>query len=216
MDLLDQYKKAWENQPENDKKVSKMDIYRMTKLRSSSIIKWIFLIGIMEFVFWGILNWLISKTKYIDVYSELNMLTLLNYTYYINLAVVVVFLYLFYKNFTSINTSDNTKSLMVKIIQTRKTVKYYVYYNIIGGILLMIIFNIVILNTPNGVEMLMNSEELNITDPSKLVTMFLISQGILIIFMVGFLSLFYYLLYGILLKKLNKNYKYLAKLESEE
>ena len=167
----------------------------------------------MEFALWSVLNIMISKTKYLDIYEELNMLTLLNYTYYFNLVVVIVFLYLFYKNFTSINTTDNTKSLMSKIIKTRKTVKYYMYYNIIGGVLLMIIFNIIILNTPNGIEMLMPNEAGKFADNSDLVTAFLISQTIVILLMIGCLVLFYYLLYGILLRKLNKNYKDLAKLD---
>ncbi|CAL2076548.1 hypothetical protein [Tenacibaculum sp. 190524A05c] len=214
MDVLDKYKQAWDNQPEDDKKVSKVDIYRMTKLRSSSIVKWIFIIGLLEFVFLAILNILVSKTKYIDVYSELNMLTLLNYSYYVNILVVIVFLYLFYKNYISINTTDNTKSLMTKIIKTRKTVKYYVAYNIIGGILLMVIFNIIIFNTPNGIEMLMPEEAVNITDRSKLITMFIVSQTIVITITLAFLALFYYLLYGILLRKLKKNYKDLAKLDA--
>ncbi|CAL2083794.1 hypothetical protein [Tenacibaculum sp. 190524A05c] len=214
MDVLDKYKQAWDNQPEDDNKVSKVDIYRMTKLRSSSIVKWIFIIGLLEFVFLAILNILVSKTKYIDVYSELNMLTLLNYSYYVNILVVIVFLYLFYKNYISINTTDNTKSLMTKIIKTRKTVKYYVAYNIIGGILLMVIFNIIIFNTPNGIEMLMPEEAVNITDRSKLITMFIVSQTIVITITLAFLALFYYLLYGILLRKLKKNYKDLAKLDA--
>jgi magnesium-transporting ATPase (P-type) len=216
MDVLDKYKKAWENQPEDDKKVSKVDIYKMTKLRSSSIVKWIFIIGSMEFLLWVVLNIILSKTKYIDVYSELNMLTLLDYSYYINLFVVVIFLFLFYKNYTSINTSDNTRSLMAKIIKTRKTVKYYVFYNIVGGILILIVFNMVLMNTPNGMETVMKAEELGITDPSKLMTVFIVSQAIVIAIVLAFLLVFYYLLYGILLRKLNKNYKELAKLESEE
>ena len=213
MDVLDKYKKAWDNQPENDNKVSKVDIYRMTKLRSSSIVKWIFIIGLLEFVFLGIINLLISKTSYIDVYSKLNMLTLLNYSHYINLLVIVIFLYLFYKNYININTTDNTKNLMSKIIKTRKTVKYYVAYNIVGGIVLMIIFNIIIFNTPNGIEMLMPEEALRSTNRSKLVTMFIVSQTIVLAVTLAFLALFYYLLYGILLRKLKKNYKELAKLD---
>ncbi|CAM1340859.1 hypothetical protein [Tenacibaculum amylolyticum] len=214
MDVLDKYKKAWENQPEDEQKVSKVDIYRMTKLKSSSIIKWIFIIGILEFAFWGILNIMVSNTKYMDVYEDLNMLTLLNYTYYINLAVVVIFLYLFYKNYTSISTTDNTKSLMEKILKTRKTVKYYMYYNIIGGILLMIIFNILIINTPNGVETVLSTKKIGITDHSKLVSIYLISQAFVVGFMIAFLFVFYYLLYGILLRRLKKNYKELAKLDA--
>ncbi|MFY7672417.1 hypothetical protein ACOSP6_15155 [Tenacibaculum sp. MEBiC06402] len=213
MDLLDKYKKAWENQSEDEQKVSKVDIYRMTKLRSSSIVKWIFIIGLMEFLLWSVLNIMISKTKYLDIYEDLNMLTLLNYTYYFNLVVIIVFLYLFYKNYTSINTTDNTKSLMSKIIKTRKTVKYYMYYNIIGGVLLMIIFNLIIINTPNGIEIIMPNEAAKFSDKSELISVFLISQAIVILLMIGILVVFYYLLYGILLRKLNKNYKDLAKLD---
>lgn len=215
MDLLDKYKKAWKNQPENSQKVSQVDIYKMTKFRSSSIIKWIFLIGLIEFFFWGILNLIVSKTKYIDVYSELKMLNILNYCYWINFCIIFIFLYFFYQNYKAINTADNTKKLMEKIIKTRKTVKYYVLYNIVGGIFMMIIFNVFVFNTPNGIEMLMPEQAIEMTDRTGLVKMFIISQTIIIAITVIFLTLFYFLLYGLLLRKLNKNYKDLAKLDTE-
>ena len=50
MDLLDNYKKAWDNQPEDANKVSSIEIYKMAQSKSSSIVKWIFIIGILEFV----------------------------------------------------------------------------------------------------------------------------------------------------------------------
>ena len=206
MDLLDKYKKAWENQPEDDQKVSKVDIYRMTKLRSSSIVKWIFIIGLMEFALLAFLNILISKTSYIEVYSKLNMITFLNYSHYINIFVVLIFLYLFYRNYVSINTTDNTKSLMSKIIKTRKTVKYYVFYNILGGLLVMIIFNLIIFNTPNGIEMLMPDEAAKINDQSNLTTIFIISQTIVVIITFAFLALFYYWADGICSMECFKHY----------
>jgi F0F1-type ATP synthase membrane subunit b/b' len=43
-------------------------------------------------------------------------------------------------------------------------------------------------------------------------SVFIIAQIVLIAIMILILWLFYYLLYGILLKKLNKNYKELTKL----
>ena len=55
MDLLEKYKKAWDNQPEETNKVSKIDIYKMAHSKSSSIVKWIFIIGVLEFVFVGLL-----------------------------------------------------------------------------------------------------------------------------------------------------------------
>lgn len=51
MDLLDNYKKAWENQPEEITRISTSEIYKMTQSKSSSIVKWIFVIGLLEFAF---------------------------------------------------------------------------------------------------------------------------------------------------------------------
>ena len=47
MDILDNYKKAWENQPEENDRVNEAQIYKMAHSRSSSIVKWIFIIGIL-------------------------------------------------------------------------------------------------------------------------------------------------------------------------
>ena len=51
-------------------------------------------------------------------------------------------------------------------------------------------------------------------DMSQLMTVTIISQVIALIIILVLLWLFYKLVYGILLKKLNKNYKELAKLDS--
>ena len=209
---LDTYKKAWDNQPEDSKKVSKVEIYKMTKSKSSSIVKWIFIIGLVEFAFWLTMNSLASKMEVMEVYEELNLMELLNAIYYINFVVIIAFLYYFYKNYSSISTIENTKSLMEKIIKTRKTVKYYVNYNVLGTVLLMILFNIKIVNTPNGIETMLALDSIDI-DPEKIMATYLISQAIAIVLILLFLFLFYYLLYGILLKKLNKNHKELDKLE---
>ncbi len=213
MDVLDKYKKAWDNQAENSNKVSKEDIYKMTKSKSSSIVKWIFIICLLEFLLLSTLSFTVSNPKYSEVLKDLNILELVNYIYYINIAVVLVFIFLFYKNFKSINATDTTKSLMHKIIKTRKTTKYYLYYNIIGNLIVMIIFNFIVINTPNGMEIILPREGLNISDESKFRTIYIVSQIIIVVIMLAFLSLYYYLLYGILLKKLNRNYKDLAKLE---
>ena len=49
MDLAN-YKKVWKNQPEEKNKISAIEIYKMTQEKSNSIAKWIFIIGILEFV----------------------------------------------------------------------------------------------------------------------------------------------------------------------
>ena len=67
MDLLDNYKKAWKNQPEKPSKRSTIEIYKLAHSRSASIVKWIFIIGILEFVIFNALSFflriLIKQTK---------------------------------------------------------------------------------------------------------------------------------------------------------
>jgi len=212
MDLA-QYKKAWGNQPEEQNKVSTIEIYKMTQSKSTSIVKWIFIIGLGEFAFWTVLNFVFSSLNYLEMYEELNIMRYINFSYYIHFVVVVLFLIIFYRNYASVSTIDDTKTLMRKIIRVRKTVKYYVFYNILGSVILMTIFNIVIVNTPGAIEKIYELEQVSI-DPSKMLTVYIISQAIALCAILLFQFLFYYLLYGILLKKLKKNYKELTKLDA--
>ena len=76
----------------------------------------------------------------------------------------------------------------------------------------MVIFNIKIINTPNGIETMLALEGVTLEE-SKLLTVYIVSQVISIVFVFLFLFGFYYLLYGRLLKKLNRNHKELDKLE---
>ena len=136
---LDKYKKAWENQPEEINKVSKVDIYKMAHSKSSSIVKWIFIIGILELIFWACLNIFVVGSSYIDVYNELHLTFLVKISIYLHYFVIFLFLALFYKNYRSISIFDNTKKLINNILNTRKTVKYYVYFNIFYTILANIV-----------------------------------------------------------------------------
>lgn len=209
---LDQYKKAWGNQPETTDKLTALEIYKMSQSKSSSIVKWIFIIGILEFAFWLGLNYIVTQFGGFEPYERLNLMSFVNYTSYLHYAVIVLFLLLFYKNYSSISTIDDTKTLMKKILKTRKTVKWYVYYNIISVVVLSIVFNILILNTPDGFALLTGSENAAITS-GKMMAIMIFTQIVTVGIMVLILWLIYYLLYGILLKKLNKNYKELSKLE---
>ena len=52
MDELELLKKDWQKKDEHLPKLSYNEIYTMIWKKSSSIVKWIFYISIMEFVFW--------------------------------------------------------------------------------------------------------------------------------------------------------------------
>ena len=209
---LDNYKKAWDNQPEETNKVSKVDIYKMAHSKSSSIVKWIFIIGILEFSFWLILNFFTSKSSYMEVYEKLNLTTFLKVTYYIHYVVIIAFLYIFYKNYSAISIIDGTKELLKKIFRVRKTVKFYVYYNLITFVILSVIVNFIIFSDRNKLKEIFNAESTNISE-SNFFTIMLVTQIVFLLIFLGLFWLFYQLLYGILLRKLNKNYKELSKLE---
>jgi len=211
MDLAN-YKKVWKNQPEEKNKISALEIYKMTQSKSNSIVKWIFIIGLLEFVFWFAINYLGTKNGALEPYEKLNLINFIDNFNYFHYVVVVLFLILFYRNFSLISTVDDTKTLMKNILLVRKTVKWYVYYNLIYAVVFSIILNILIFNTPDGINILsgIDNESFN---QEHMMSVFIIAQIVVIAIMILILWLFYYLLYGILLKKLNKNYKELTKLD---
>ena len=210
MDLAN-YKKVWKNQPEEKNKISALEIYKMTKEKSNSIVKWIFIVGILEFVFWFAINYLSTKNGALEPYEKLKLISFIENFNYFHYVLVVIFLILFYRNFSLISTVDDTKTLMKNILLVRKTVKWYVYYNLINVVIFTIILNILIFNTPDGINILsgIDNESFN---QEHMMSVFIIAQIVVIAIMILILWLFYYLLYGILLKKLNKNYKELTKL----
>ena len=210
MDLAN-YKKVWKNQPEEKNKISALEIYKMTQSKSNSIVKWIFIIGLLEFVFWFAINYLGTKNGALEPYEKLNLINFIDNFNYFHYVVVVLFLILFYRNFSLISTVDDTKTLMKNILLVRKTVKWYVYYNLINVVIFTIILNILIFNTPDGINILSGIDNGSF-NKEHMMSVFIIAQIVVIAIMILILWLFYYLLYGILLKKLNKNYKELTKL----
>lgn len=211
MDLLDKYKKTWSNQPEEAHKLSKVEIYKMAHSRSSSIVKWIFIIGILEFAFWLTINLLIPDNYY-KIYEDLNLESQVNFFMILHYFVVVIFLYFFYMNYKKISIIDNTKSLIHKILNIRKTVKYYVYYNLAVVFLSSFIINTILICDSEILMKMMNPDNLSV-DINQLIKVTIISQIIAVLIFMAILWLFYKLIYGFLLKKLNRNYKELAKLD---
>ena len=78
MDLLEKYKKTWDNQPDETKQFSAFEIYKLAHSKSSSIVKWIFIIGVLEFV---ILNSLYFVFDMEEVYTEYEKMGLKNFIF---------------------------------------------------------------------------------------------------------------------------------------
>lgn len=211
MDELDLLKKDWKKQESSYPKLTYNEIYKLIHKKSSSIVKWIFIICIAEFLFWGFINLLIPDSFY-NIYEKLHLKTILNAFYVFHYIVVVVFIYLFYKNYNAICVIDTTSLLMKKIIKTRKTVNYYVYYNIAITVILSTILNVVMFSDAELLIEVMNPKHIAIDD-DKFFNIMLIAQIVTLVVLLGLLWLYYRIIYGILLKKLNKNYKELETLE---
>ncbi|WP_162126104.1 hypothetical protein [Flavobacterium phycosphaerae] len=215
MEELDLLKKAWQKDSHSFNQVTENEIYSMIHKRSSSIVKWILIISILEFVFWNIISVMYLGDGYIrkkygkDIYEyvvEINTIyNIINYT------VVAVFIYLFYKNYKRISTTTSTKQLMSDILKTRKTVHYYVWFNILFFVVGTLVILYVQLNYDSKFAALMQK----IHEDSGYMTLCKslgIILGFMLLIVVG-IWLFYKLIYGILLGKLNKNYKELQKID---
>jgi hypothetical protein len=200
MDLA-HYKKAWENQPEEKNKLSALEIYKMTQAKSTSIVKWIFIIGLLEFVVLNSLVFFIDLDSAREEYAKIGLKEFVLYSEIIAYTIAALFIVKFYLNYKRINTVDSTKSLMAKILKTRKTVKQYVLFNLGYMFIVMIVVIVSVVK--------MNFEAFT----SKQIALMIIALTIAGIVMLALIWLFYQLLYGFLLKKLNRNYKELTKLD---
>ena len=132
MKELDLLKKAWKKDNTSYEQLSEGTLYNMIHKRSSSIVKWILIISILEFmVLRGTDLFMLLDEKY---KKEMVVAHLYNFEVIItiiNFIVLTFFIALFYKNFKVINTGSSIKKLMKDILNTRKIVKYYVWYNLL-------------------------------------------------------------------------------------
>ncbi len=213
MDELELLKKQWQTHEQELPHLSYSDIYKMLLKKSSSIVKWIFYISIAEIIFWTLLAFLVpeSSTKFSDDIGLHNILLGVNV---VNYLVFGFFIFLFYRNYRKISTTDSIKELMGNILSTRKTVKYFVIYNITTSILLIVGTNIFYYLNQDIVFRFMTEDYgiANITQ-QRFMKMFFAIQILFGIVLIGFVMLFYRLVYGILLRRLRKNYKELEKIE---
>lgn len=215
MEELDLLKKAWQKDTQSFHQVTENEIYKMIHKRSSSIVKWILIISILEFIFWNVISIAFLGEGYLrrkfgkDIFEyivEINTVyNIISYT------VIVVFIYLFYKNYRSISTTSSTKQLMSDILKTRKTVIYYIWFNILFFIIGTFTIFYVQLNYDSKFAVLM--ERIN-GENGGWVLLKTIGLALCVVLPVVLaIWLFYRLIYGILLGKLNKNYKELQKID---
>ncbi len=212
MDELELLKKDWKKQESSFHQISEKEIYGMLHKRSSSIVKWIMIISVLELLLWLSISFLTADEQYFKTLKLYHLDTFMPIMSVISYGVILFFIFLFFKNYKAINTTDNVKQLMKNILKTRKTVKYYVWYNLgITAISMIIVFIFQFMYDPS-INKMINNASSNI-DPNTFYCIMILVYAVVIIVFIGLIWLFYRLLYGILMKRLQKNFDELKKIE---
>lgn len=212
MDELEILKRDWKKKENSFNQVSEKEIYSMLHKTSSSIVKWILIISILEILLWSSITFFTADDEYFKTLEMYHLNTIMPVITFINNVIILVFIYLFYKNYKTINTTESVKALMQNILKTRKTVKYYVGYNIGMAILsFIIVFIFQFLYDPNINKMIEKVSES--MDSNVFCVLIIMMYVVIITVFVGIIWLFYRLIYGILMRRLQKNYNELSKID---
>ncbi|WP_024770239.1 hypothetical protein [Aquimarina macrocephali] len=206
MDELELLKKDWKKQEDVLPRLSYKEIYKMILKKSSSIVRWIFIISILEFLLWASLdvvfrlNGMYSKVEKVDMGSFSLIASIVSY------GILIYFITRFYINYKKIKATDSAKVLMENIIKTRRTVKQYIWVNISFFALAMVAtMSYALIFT----ETFQNNSVKNQLPVWLVVVVTLLVTSIFI----GAIALFYRVIYGIFTRRLKRNYGELKQLE---
>ncbi len=204
MDELELLKKDWkENKSDDFKNYTEKELFAMTKKRSVSIAKWVFIIALLELGFWFLIVYLMpssSEDKYQDIPFVDGILSVMDI---ISILLPYVFIgLLLYLNF-KIKREENPKKLMEKILLMKKCIQWYIRI-FLGEVALFFIISMALSFYTNYY----------ILEGEELVALFVSVMLIVFIFiLVLFLRFIYHLVYGKLLHKLKQNYEELSRME---
>ena len=214
MDELELLKKDWkENKSDDFKNYTEQELFAMTKKRSVSIAKWVFIIALLELGFWFLIGYLMpSSSEDKEYYEVLNNNPLIKGILYVlgEFATYLPYVFiglLLYLNF-KIKREEHPKKLMEKILLMKKCIQWYIRI-FLGEIVVFFIISMILTfyiesNSLEGTEL----EELYLFA----FVMFIPLLMIIFIFAL-FLRFIYHLVYGKLLHKLKQNYEELSRME---
>lgn len=212
MDQLDILKQNWRSQTDNSPRFTKDQLTGLLARKSSGIVKWLFIIAMIEFAVFIVLG-LVSHFAN----QETNVIEMMGGPFYygstiFHYLIIIIFIYLFYSNYKNISTSQPTQSLMNNILKTRRTMKWYIWYNLIYMMLVgMIATAVVIPKDPNVTKLLASPKMAG--NETMFYLMALGASFVAFLIICVIMYLIYQLIYGILLRKLKRNYHELKRME---
>ncbi len=213
MDELELLKKDWQQREADLPKLSYDEIHKMIWKKSSSLVRWIFYISIIEFLVPHLL-YLIpsfrdgassSVTTQLGIENILIVLTVLQY------GVAVYFITQFYKRYKEISVLDSAGNLMKRIMRTRRTVKHYVIFALGMILVYFAVFIGGMYFSDNLIEILELSRKPDM-DPERLKLLVMGIMAIAGVVMTVIMGGIYFLLYGLLTRRLFYNYQDLKRM----
>lgn len=205
MKELEDLKNKWAKQ-DFSQSYSKEEIKGFLQKKSTHSIKWIFYLSIVEFVLYLSFPLLVPNyIKSFDYYKSLNLFEFSIVTTVLGYVLLLYFMWHFFQNYKKISVANSIKDHLSAILNTRRAVNHYFYFNVA----ILIIFTIVVLVA--ALERDKNMIALQEENNSLIMIIFMI--GILIAIILGLFGLLYYFVYGRFLRPLKNNEKELLRIE---
>ncbi|KPH13719.1 hypothetical protein [Chryseobacterium sp. ERMR1:04] len=218
---LDSFKKTWQEQPVQQK-YDNNEILKMLNRKSRNYVKYIFWISVFEFLLFSVMG-LFYFFQGEETNGFLNVLEKLGaqktpevehnfgITYLIikvlSLLITAYFVYKFYRNYRKIKIEENLKGLITRIIKFKKTVNAFILISIVLLVVFTSIFTVFIFYA-------LNSQ--NVEPTNSALTIFVIVTAVSTGLCILLIWLYYRLVYGIIMRKLDRNLTQLQDIDSQE
>ncbi|MCW3159908.1 beta-carotene 15,15'-monooxygenase [Chryseobacterium oryctis] len=218
---LDSFKKTWQEQPVQQK-YDNSEILQMLNRKSRNYVKYIFWISVAEFLFFSVMglfyfvpnddsNSFLKILEKLGAHKTPEVENSFDNTYFaikiLSLLITAYFVFKFYQNYRKIRIEENLKQLIIRIIKFKKTVNAFILISIVLLIAFMFVFTAFIFYALNTQNIQPTGSELTI-----------VISGIIIstVLSVLLIWLYYRLVYGIIIRKLDKNLTQLQEIDSQE
>ena len=206
MDEFKSLKEKWANQ-KFDKQYTVEELNGFLQKKSKTSIKWIFYLSVAEFFLYISFPFIIPNYyESFDYYKSLNLFEFSIATSIIGYIILVYYMLRFFKNYKRISVTDSVKGHLSTILNTRRAVNQYIYFNL--GILLIFLIVVMFSAFKFDENLIALQQENN----SVIMIVFII--GLLVSLIIGVFGLLYYFVYGRFLNPLKKNEKELMNIDN--
>lgn len=218
---LDSFKSTWQEQPVENK-YDDNEILKMLNRKSRNYMKYIFWISAAEFFFFTLFGFYYifqgqESSSFMSLLQKLgveknaglkaNLETIYLTIKIITLVVTGFFVIKFYQNYRKIKIEEDLKAFITRIIGFKKTVNAFILTNIIIFITFTTVFT-------SFVFYVVNHQNIQLDSSTK--SGFIVGIIVSTVLCVVLIWLYYRLVYGIIMGRLDKNLKQLKEIDSQE